>query len=417
MPPQYKFYEPLPVTNYAGLPKELFNTPPVNFQADYNAALQDKQTLEGGQLALEQKQRAAAMDKAQVDALIAQYGGANAGQPLDPAAISETIARNAMQHGDANRALEAVKQGRQFKLDRAVDEPLSEEMRLVYERQMGMPLPKGISLSGIDRLLRSQGLGISADKAQTYRSQFEFNKERYDRTMASFAPGGFEPDVDPVTKQGPTDLDGKLFTESAVAHSRLHSDLDMLEAALSIPGGNDPRSPIFTRQKSILSDILIALKEKNNFGAALTGLEAKYNAAGLPQVLARPDVGLTEAVVAAGLGRDPMQLINDMRSLLSTDFDQQRVLYKFKRREGTVGLPAALSGTSFRLPMSNPAGAAAVPPNAQPRPSGPPAPQPTPSGPPAPQQQQEGDLSPEEQAEVDRMAQEMIAQSRAQRGR
>lgn len=234
--------------------------------------------------------------------------------------------------------------------------------------------------------------------------------------MASFAPGGFEPDVDPITKQGPTELDGKLFTESAVAHSRLHSDLDMLEAALSVPGGNDPRSPIFTRQKSILSDILIALKEKNNFGAALTGLEAKYNAAGLPQVIARPDVGLTEAVMSAGLGRDPMQLVNDMRALLSTDFDQQRVLYKFKRRVGTAGLPAAVNdgtseGTSFRIPMSNPAGAAAVPPNAQPRPAGAPAPQPTPSGPPAPQASR---WTPEQEARIQEMTNQKIAELRGQ---
>jgi hypothetical protein len=398
-----------------GLLEKLSN--PVDFKAVYNEGLKEKQAIESQQLnqqsvqlSVAERQRKADQDRAQAEALMAQYGGANAGT-FDPADAMETMKRVAVQYGDADRAIDLAKATRDLKQQSAIHQPIPASQLEMYEAELGRKLPIGTTPADLDRLGGIRRVNISADKATTYAEQLQFQKDKYKQIMASYAPGGFEPDVDPVTKQGPNKRDGELFTKSAEAHARLHSDLDMLEATLSMSGGNDPGSPIFLRQKAILSDILIALKEKNNFGAALTGLEAKYNAAGLPQILARPDVGLTEAVLAAGLGRDPSDIINTMRSLLSTDFDQQRVLYKFKRKDGTVGLPAALSGDSFRLPMSNPAGVAAVPPNAQPRPAGAPAPQPTPSGPPAPQVSR---WTPEQEARIQEMTNQKIAELRGQ---
>jgi len=108
MPPQY---QPLPVTNYEGIPKELFNQPRVDFNAEYNKALSAKQALEAQQLnnqsvqlSVADKQRQADYEKAQAEALMAQFGGANAVN-FDPDAALQTAQRIAIQSGDLDNAL------------------------------------------------------------------------------------------------------------------------------------------------------------------------------------------------------------------------------------------------------------------------------------------------------------------------
>lgn len=152
MPP-YKQYEPLPVTNYEGIPKELFNTPPVDYQQKYNQALQAKQALEAQQLnnqavqlSVEARQRQAAYEKAQAEALSAQFGGLNP-QEFDADKALQTAQRIAIQSGDLDNALAIEKATR----DRANSDYL-----LVGEEAKRLGVPEGTPLSVARTLQRQQ---------------------------------------------------------------------------------------------------------------------------------------------------------------------------------------------------------------------------------------------------------------------
>jgi hypothetical protein len=396
-----------------GLLQEVSSTHPGDFNAKYNDALKTKQAIESQQLnqqsvqmSLAEKQRQAAMDKAQSEALMAQYGGANAGADIDMTKVADIIKLNAIKHGDPDRALAADKIARQQKDDR--------ELTAVEAMQMGVPVGSTVAIA--NAILRSRSIGVAGDKAKTYSDQVQFNKDKFERTIASYAPGGFEPEVDPVTKQAPTKQDADKFRVTAASHGRIHLALDNLEASLSISDGNDPNHPEFMRQKAFLAEIAKALKEKENFGAALTGNEQKLNSAGLPQILSREDMSATGALIAAGLGRDAQDAVNVMRAMLSQDFDLQLKLYKFKRKQDMQGLPGGLRD-SYSLPSMN--GVASTSDNTQAMPdpnalaqllAGQPNPQPTPTGPPAPQVQ--SDKTPEEIA----YKEQHLAKLRAQAG-
>lgn len=343
MPPVYK---PLTsaggLTGAPGLPPEVFGAPQNLSIEDYDKqeALLLAQELANQQneIKLQETQRVVNEQKQLRDAIASQYGGADT-QSFDPDAALQTAQRIAIQTGDLDTALNIEKITKERNQGRTPLTPVQRQYLGIPEDLEGLT-EKDVSLKG------------ALDRGSIYGKSVEETINKRSDNRASLAPGGFESVVDPTTGQGPTTTDGKKFTATVNAHSRINSNLDMLEASLKNGGGNDPTSPEFQRQKAILGDIAIALKDKNGFGAALTANEERLNNSTLPIIYSRADVGIGEALVASGLGRDPFDAINTMRALLSTDFDQQAITYKFRPKKDSEGLPAAQSGTSFRIPRA-----------------------------------------------------------------
>jgi hypothetical protein len=342
MPPQYK---PLasPFQGTPGASSGAFTTAPVDFQDAEKTQL----AIQAQELAnqinsvnAQKTQRQFTQDTQMQDALSSQFGGQDNFNPDEALQLAQSIA---IKNGDLDQALKIEQVTRARGMTTV---PLTPERKQLFEQQLGIPLPDGITMGDLTAMSQMQ-------KAKTYSDSVNETIDKRSDSLASLAPGNFEAAVDPATGQGPTTVDGKLFTKTAVTHARLNSDLDNLEAALRDSGGNDPTHPQFQVARAIMSDIQIALKEKNGFGAVLSPGEERLNNASLPEVFARADMGAGQALVAAGLGRDPIQAINTLRSLLSTDFDQQMTLYKFRPKQGATGLPAAQSGTSFRMPSTN----------------------------------------------------------------
>lgn len=273
------------------------------------------------------------------DALKEQYGSLPEGEQFDPSAALDKAREIAFGQGDLDTALN-IERAQKERRGGAI--PLSENQRQFYGNALpGQEIPEGIT---------AQDMNIygALQRGNVYEQSARETADKRSDNLQSLAPGGFEAVIG-ENGQGPTPVDGKLFTATVRAHSRINSDLDSLEELLGRGGANDPTSVEFQRGKALLGDIQIALKEKNGFGAALAGNEERLNNSGLPVVMAREDVGLGDALVAAGLGRDPVDAIKTMRGMLSSDFDNQATIYKFRPVGGT-SLPAAQSGTSFRIP-------------------------------------------------------------------
>jgi hypothetical protein len=112
MPPQYKTYEPAPLSPYTmGLLQEVSSTHPGDFNAKYNDALKTKQAIESQQLnqqsvqmSLAEKQRQAAQEKAQADALAIELGKMDTNAPIDMNKVWEVVQRNAVKHNDIKTA-------------------------------------------------------------------------------------------------------------------------------------------------------------------------------------------------------------------------------------------------------------------------------------------------------------------------
>ena len=172
------------------------------------------------------------------------------------------------------------------------------------------------------------------DRAGTTKERFAELKRQYDAWRASSAPGGWEADIDPKTGAGPSkeNKDGSKFTAVVMTNGKIQAYLDDLGESLAKGGSNDPADPEFQNQRQIISNIQSAMKERNNFGAALTDIENKINNGMLPRILARPDIGVGAILIEEGLGRDPIEAIDNLKKILDQEVDVAAKTYKFKRK-------------------------------------------------------------------------------------
>lgn len=410
MPPQWKQYEPNPISpHHMGLLEKLSNSRPGDYNAPFNEALKEKQAIEAQQLnqqsvqlTLDAKQRAAAQEKAQAEAIAAEFGNMDPNAPIDMVKVWDAVQRNALKHNDIKTATDIERVRREK--ENGADAPLSASQRLLFEQQIGRPLPPETTLRDLNTLGAFERTKVASNRAATYDKQVEENKARRQQIIQSYAPGGFEADTDPVTGQGPNKEDGKKFTATAVAHSELHGLLNDLEDSLQISSGNDPSDPEFQNQKQIIGQMLVAINKKNNFGATLSPNELRMNNSALPQIFANPVTGVGQSLVNMQLGRDPFDAINNLRRMLEQDFEGQRVLYKFRRKGSTLGMPygGGAGGDSQAMPEIGGLS------RSLPELAG--VPSPTPTGPPAPQAQ--SDRTPEEIA----YKEQHLAKLRAQAG-
>jgi len=341
-------YKPIAL---GALPAGLSSLFQVKAPLTLNNAIAEEETLQGVELQnqareiqVAEAQRQESQNQRRRDLLTEKFGTLSPDQ-FDPNEAFRVIQGLALQEGDSDTALNVERVISERQYGRQGYQPLTEAQRQFLAPVLGNEIPEGITEKDVS--LRS-----TLERGNIYGQQVAETKDKRQDGLQSLAPGGFTTTIDPATGQGPTVNDGKKFTATVAAHSRINSDLDALEASFQVSGGNDPSHPEFQRQKAILGDIMIALKEKNNFGAALTVNEQMINNSGLPQVFSRIDSGLGEAFAASGLGRDPIEAVRNMRALLSTDFDQQATIYKFQPKANN-GLPAAQSGQSFRIPRAN----------------------------------------------------------------
>lgn len=330
MPPSYK---ELPVQIPQGLIGDTFNQKAIDFtdaekiQAALRAQELNNQAV---QLSVDAKQRQADQEKELRDALIAQYGADAPTDPNDPNANKydpiegyKTAQRISLQHGDLAAAKDAAMAQRSLQ-GGIQDRPLTDI------EAVQLDVPPGTTLAVANSMLRSRNLGISAGNLDARNRGLNEAVDKRSDAIQSYAPGGYEANID-EKGQGPGKKDGELFTVAITAHDRINNDLDMLEQSFANSDPNDPTAPEFLKQKALLGDIQIALKQKNNFGAALTANEERLNNATNPVVLARPDVGAGTALINAGLGRDPLDSINNMRVILGADLESQAFRYKFKK--------------------------------------------------------------------------------------
>lgn len=342
MPPGYRPLQ-IPAAMQAP-PPGVFDQQAITFSdAEKAQAILRAQELanQSNQISVQTKQQTFDDDQKLREALVAKYGtGTESFNPDDALQVAQGLAA---QTGNLDSMLAIERAQKERRGDSNV--PLTATQRQLVQSQTGLEVPEGVTAKD---LMTVAGL----QKANTYAKSVNETVDKRSDQIQSSAPGGFEADIDSSTGQGPTNDDGKKFTATVRAHSRINNDLDMLEESLRKSGGNDPSDPEFQRQRAILGDISIALKEKNGFGAALTPNEERLNSSSLPTILSRSDVGAAGAMVAAGLGRDPFDAVNTMRALLSTDFDQQATIYKFRPKGNSRGLPAAQSGQSFRIPKA-----------------------------------------------------------------
>ena len=345
-PPSYK---PLTLPALPEGLKEAFITPQVGWDDAMNNALSLRakelanqtanQQIERNQIALDQQQGI-------IDALKERYGGQTDenGEPLqtveyDPARALDVAKEAALKTGNLNTAIQIEQAQNEFARTGRGRSPLADTV-IAGLRAQGLDVPDGATEDDVNLLLATKRASTAQSRDENITNRFreglDVKQSNRMQDIASSSPGGYEPNIDPETGQGPTKKDGEKFTAAVSAHTRIQNNLNALEASLAKESGNDPTSPEFAKQRSLLADIQIALKEKNNFGASLTGNEAAMNNAVLPEILARTDVGLGDALVSAGLGRDPVSAINTLRQMLNEDLGSQEMIYKQKRKAQPV---------------------------------------------------------------------------------
>lgn len=137
MPPQYQTYEPSPELGryYREVLQRSAN--PVDFKAVYNEGLKEKQAIEAQQLnqqavqlSVNEKQRAAAQEKAQAEAIAAQFGNMDPNAPVDMNKVWDIVQRTAIKNNDIKTATD---------IERATRESGSKKISPAIATRLGLP--------------------------------------------------------------------------------------------------------------------------------------------------------------------------------------------------------------------------------------------------------------------------------------
>jgi len=336
-------YKPLGAPASISGPPPVFDTKAISFE-DYDKAQAAQRALElanqHNEIAVGAAQRQADEAARMRQELEAQYGQANPADPnsFDPTAGLRTAQRIYAQQGNVDGMLQVE---RVLKERGIGNEPLTPEQSQFLENLTGVKIPPGITKSDVT-------LGAGLQRSTTYNRSINEQIDKRSDMDASLAPGGWTINEDPTTGQKPNKDDGKKFTVAVNSHRMLNSYLDQLDASLATAGSNDPSSPEFVKQRQLIASMQVAMKKKNEFGAALTANEQLINDNILPVILARNDVGVGRAMVEAGFGRDPREAIKNLRQILNEELQSQAATYKFR--------PATDNGGSS-TPTPTPTGA------------------------------------------------------------
>ena len=347
MPPSYT---PLPITQ-ADKPSSLFSTvhPDYTDYAKTQAALLAQRLAnENNQITLQNNQVAQEQQNAVREAMKSVYANKDPNDmaQMDPEAGLRAAQSEYLKQGDplsATTIQRAVRESDTYK-------PYGDAELESLSRSLGIPLPKGSTPAFVNQM-------IQGGRAVAYSDQVQFGQDRYNRGIESLAPGGYKAKIDPVTGQGPTKEDGKLFTKTVKTHSDIQNKLNELELSFNRSDPNNPNAPEYIKQKGILGEIQTALKEKNGFGANLAGNEEKLNNATLPEVYARPDMTIGKALISQGFGRDPVEALKNLRGLLNQDLASQEFIYKFTRDDPyreTLSNPPATQEVTRQLQTQDP---------------------------------------------------------------
>lgn len=279
-------------------------------------ALQRAQQLQTQQaeIATQQKQQAFDQENTMREALQAEFSSQD---DPDLAKGLEVAKRLAFQTGDLDTALQVEKVQNQRK-DLT---PYSQDQANAIALQLGVELPpsqEGYTKEFVRDLISSKRLDFGMDK---WNDQSQFGSPEWE--LAEGARG--DPKLD------------REFKKAEGTNLTLNGLIDELDSSVAMTGTSvDPSTPEFQRQKQLIALLATEMKNMRNFGANFTALEARLNQGSLPQLFADPNVPLTEALYAAGLGRDPRTAIAELKRQLNFAFENDAYVRNYKRR-GTQG--------------------------------------------------------------------------------
>lgn len=329
MPPSYK---PLP-TDTSGVPAAIFGDQPINLlqmaeakRAELLAAQLNNQVREQNirtnDISLQQAERQNQQQQNIQDALAAKFGNMPEGQPVDLNEMYKAGMELAVKYGDLGLATDMQRAQNNYAGN--LDRPIPADKLDIYSQQMGgVKLPEGTTI----RDLNTMG---ALSRGEAYITGIDNTQKRFDIGIQSTAPGNLRAKIDPQTGQAPNKDDGKIMRIATDSHTRIQQKLIDLERSFKTSDPNDPFGKDFMKQRALLGEIQKALKDKENFGAALTLNEERLMNIALPRVFARDDISLAKGLADAGLGRDPTEAIINMRKMLQQDYIAQAHFHKYE---------------------------------------------------------------------------------------
>ena len=298
---------------------------------------------------LQQQEEDQANANARRDALIAEFGNRDPNEPFDPTTALRRVQELSAEQGDLPTMLAIEKAAK--------------------ERRNYIPISKNFR-----DMLAQNGINVDEDttredlttfgalqRAQAYEKSVGDSQSRFEDKKNSLLPEGWE--------GNPTLDDSKKFKTSLIAIEKSNFYLDELRDSISKAGPDAVSGPEYLRQKSLITKLQLALKEKENLGAALTVNEEFLLNGAIPQILARNDIGIGQLLVNSGFGRDPVDAIDQLQQTLNKELEIEAGARNIHRpispmmQNGAPGdmIPRAggITGSGVALP---PGAAAQLPP-------------------------------------------------------
>lgn len=149
-------------------------------------------------------------------------------------------------------------------------------------------------------------------RGNTYESQQEFQRQKRAEDISSRRSSR----AVPKPGQTPSDKDAEEVKSANITTDNFNRELDNLEQSL-IEKGDALTGKESQKQISAIYSLLLYQKQRFGGGAAYTELEAKLANEVLPKL---STTNLSDALLSAGLGRDPLEAIRNMRRIINDEF-------------------------------------------------------------------------------------------------
>lgn len=284
----------------------------------HQQALQRAQQLKTQQdeIATQQKQQAFDQENRMREGIQSEFQD---GSDFDPGRGLEVAKRIAFENGDLDSALQIERVQNQRK-DLT---PYSADQANAIAAHLGITLPEspeGYTKEFVRDLISADRTNFARDR---WNDQSQFGSPEWELSEGA---------------RGDPRLD-REFKKAEGTNLTLNGLIDELDSSVAMTGSSvDPSTPEFQRQKQLIALLATEMKNMRNFGANFTALEARLNQGSLPQLFADPNVPLSEALYATGLGRDPRTAIAELKRQLNFAFENDAYVRNYKRRGSQGGM-------------------------------------------------------------------------------
>jgi len=315
---------------------------PFALQAAFEKQQAAQQQQEAQQMQIAETRRKLEQDAKLREALVSQYGGGDS-PVFDPDQALQTAQRLSLESGDLDTALNIEKITRERKNTIA---PYGPEERAILSKELGYELPENADPRLVTTLTNLRGKNL-------YGQSLQDNRDKFTDQQDSLLPEGWE--------GNPTADDAKKFKTTLIGTQKVNGILDALGESLSRTGGEQATGAEYVLQRQLVGDLALELKSPafGNLGAALSPSEYQLLLTQLPALLSTPETSLGRVLVERGLGRDPLDAIQALKTKISRNLDIEAPIRRMKRKtaipqgEGLATAGASTANAPIMIPRAS----------------------------------------------------------------